>query len=232
MTMPTLLDGARIHAQRLRLGLTIAALAAQLGIGADLVRALEHGATSRIAALPVDVVLRLADTLHLAPADLFAPRPPDPTTAPASSADDRAIEAALLTHGDTITIDQLAEALGWPLGRLEHALTALDRRLQPTGIRLCRTGWHRYRIQPNHRALPEDACDLLDKAHHEHADLNLHTATLLGLLLQGFPLASKAWEGNDGLRQLRRQQLIDGDQPPFRLSADVRYSLLLEEYPE
>jgi len=42
-----------------------------------------------------------------------------------------------------------------------------------------------------------------------------------------------AWEGNDGLRrQLRRQQLIDGDQPPFRLSADVRYSLLLEEYPE
>jgi hypothetical protein len=30
---------------------------------------------------------------------------------------------------------------------------------------------------------------------------------------------------------LRRQQLIEGDQPPFRLSADVRYSLLLEEYP-
>ena len=27
-------------------------------------------------------------------------------------------------------------------------------------------------------------------------------------------------------------RLINGDQPPFRLSADVRYSLLLEEYPE
>jgi len=231
MTTSMLLDGTQIHAQRLRLGLTVAALAAQLGIGADLVRALEHGATSRIAALPLDVVLRLADILHLAPADLFAPHPPDPTTAPASSADDRAVEAALLAHGDTITTDQLAEALSWPLSRLESALGALDRRLQSTGARLCRTGWHRYRIQPNHRALPEVAWDDLDQAYHEQVGLNVHTATLLGLLLQGFPLASKAWEGNDGLRQLRRQQLIDGDQPA-RLSTDVRYSLLLEEYAE
>lgn len=42
---------------------------------------------------------------------------------------------------------------------------------------------------------------------------------------------SQAWESNnDGLRQLRRHHFIEGAQPPF-LSAGVRYSLLLEEYP-
>jgi hypothetical protein len=38
------------------------------------------------------------------------------------------------------------------------------------------------------------------------------------LLLHGLPVASKGWEDNDGLLQLRRQQLVEGDQPPFRLS--------------
>lgn len=99
------------------------------------------------------------------------------------------MEAALLTHGDTITTDQLADALDWSLGRLERALGALERRLRPTGARLC-------------------------------------------MLIHGLPVASKGWEDNDGLQQLRRRQLVDGDQPPFRLSADVRYSVLLEEYPE
>ena len=64
----------------------------------------------------------------------------------------------------------------------------------------------------------QDARDRLDRAHREHARLNLPPATLLCLLLHGLPVASKGWEDNDGLLQLRRQQLVEGDQPPFRLS--------------
>ncbi len=192
MTMPTLLNGAQIRARRVARGLTIAKLAAQLGISSDLARALEGGATSRAAALPLAVLVRLAHTLQLAPAELFTASAPDPV---AASADDRAIEAALLAHGDTITTDSVADTLGWPLGRLEHAL------------------WQR-----------------LDHAHQEQRGLTAATATRLCLLVRGIPLASDAWEGDGGLRQLRQQQLIEGEQPPFRLSADVRYSLLLDEY--
>jgi len=227
MTMPTLLNGAQIRARRVARGLTIAKLAAQLGISSDLARALEGGATSRAAALPLAVLVRLAHTLRLAPAALFTASAPDPV---AASADDRAIEAALLAHGDTITTDSVADTLGWPLGRLEHALRALDRRLQATGARLCRTGWHRYRIQPNRRPLPTETWQRLDHAHQEQRGLTAATATRLCLLVRGIPLASDAWEGDGGLRQLRQQQLIEGEQPPFRLSADVRYSLLLDEY--
>jgi hypothetical protein len=165
-------------------------------------------------------MLRLAHIRHLAPGELFAITKPDPATA---SADDRAVEAALLTHGDTITTDSLADALGWPLGRLERALGALDRRLRPTGAQLCRTGWHRYRIQPNRRALPKPAWQHLDHAHLEHHGLTTATATWLCLLIRGMPPASKAWKGDESLRQLRQQQLIERNQPPFRLTADIRY---------
>jgi transcriptional regulator with XRE-family HTH domain len=96
--MITLLNGPHLQARRVSLGLTVAALAAQLGIGSDLLRAIENSATSQIAALPLDVLLQLAHTLHIAPAELFSNQQPDPV---AASADDRAVEAALLAHGDT-----------------------------------------------------------------------------------------------------------------------------------
>lgn len=83
---------------------------------------------------------------------------------------------------------------------------------------------------PNRRALSAGAWQRLDHAHQEHSGLTAATATRLCLLVRGIPLASDAWEGDGGLRQLRQQQLIEGEQPPFRLSADVRYSLLLDEY--
>jgi hypothetical protein len=106
----------------------------------------------------------------------------------------------------------------------------LDRRLQATGARLCRTGWHRYRIQPNRRALPAEAWQRLDHTDQQHRGLTTATATRLCMLIRGISLASDAWEGDSGLRQLHQQQLIEGEQPPFRLSADVRYCLLLYEY--
>jgi transcriptional regulator with XRE-family HTH domain len=225
---PKLMNGSQIQARRVALGLTVPALAAQLGVGVDLVRAIEGGAIGRVASLPLDVLLRLAQTLQLAFAELFTTHEGDPVAAPGG--DDRTIEAALLTYGDTVTTDALAEALGWSYGRLERALDALDRRLQATGARLCRAGWHRYRIQPNHRALPERTWRRLDELHHQHVGLTAAAATWLYLLTVDLPVSGEGWELNKSLRQLRQQHLIDGDQPPYRLSVDVRYSLGLDEW--
>ena len=228
MSLPQkLLDGSQVRARRVALGLTVPALASQLGISIDVVRAIEAGAIGRVGSLPLDVLLRLTETLQLRFAELFTTHERDPVAAPGD--DDRAIEAALLTYGDTVTTDALAEALCWPYGRLEQALHALDRRLQATGARLCRAGWHRYRIQPNHRALPQRTWRLLDEAHYQHVGLTAAEATWLYLLTLDLPVSGEGWELDKSLRHLRQQQLIDGDQPPFRLSVDVRYSLCLDE---
>lgn len=227
MRLPAkLLDGSQVQARRVALGLTVPALASQLGLSVDVVRAIEGGATGRVVSLPLDVLLRLSQTLQLAVAELFTTDEHD-RVAPGD--DDRAVEAALLAYGNTVTTDMLAEALNWSYGRLERALQALDRRLQGTGARLCRAGWHRYRIQPNHRALPGRRWRLLDEAHYEWVGLTAPAATWLYMLTLDLPLSGEGWELDKSLRQLRRQQLIHGDQPPFRLSVDVRYSLGLDE---
>jgi transcriptional regulator with XRE-family HTH domain len=234
MTMPPkLLNGALIQARRVSFGLSVATMAARLGISADVLRAIEAGATGQVAMLPL-AVLRLAANLHLAPAELFTIPPADPIPA---SGDDQVVEAVLLAYGDTITTDTLAEVLGWPYGRIERALTALARRLHATGGRLHRAGWHRYRIQPNRRSLPEQVWRRLDQAHHEYAGLTPAAAIWLyhgwHSLTLNLPMGVgiNGWEHNPGLRQLRERGLVVGDQPPFRLAPDVRYSLGLDEQP-
>jgi transcriptional regulator with XRE-family HTH domain len=100
---PKLLDGSQVRARRVALGLTVPALASQLGISIDVVRAIEVGAIGRVGSLPLDVLLRLTETLQLGFAKLFTTHARDPVAAPGD--DDRAIEAALLTYGDTVTTD-------------------------------------------------------------------------------------------------------------------------------
>jgi hypothetical protein len=139
------------------------------------------------------------------------------------------VESVLLAYGDTITTDTLADVLDWSYGRLERALTTLARRLQGTGGRLDRAGWHRYRIRPNRRSLPEHVWQRFDQAHHEHAELTLDTATRLYQIALNMHLSTDGWEHDPELRQLRERGLVVGDQPPFRLASDVRYSLRLEE---
>jgi hypothetical protein len=121
--------------------------------------------------------------------------------------------------------------LDWPYGRPEQALTALARRLQTTGGRLDRAGWHRYRIQPDRRRVHEQVWRRLDQVHHEHAALTTAAAIWLYVLTLNLPVGGNGWEHDRGLRQLRERGLVVGDQPPFRLAPDVRYSLGLDEQP-
>ena len=93
----------------------------------------------------------MAHTVGLRPGDLFASLEPE---AVVSQPDDVATEAAIARHGDVIGRDDLATALGWSPARLLDALEVLDRWLAGTGIRLRRTGWDRYTLEPSASALP------------------------------------------------------------------------------
>src|ERR1700730_6026669 len=95
--------------------------------------------------------ISMAHTVGLRPGDLFASLEPE---AVVSQPDDVATEAAIARHGDVIGRDDLATALGWSPARLLDALEVLDRWLAGTGIRLRRTGWDRYTLEPSASALP------------------------------------------------------------------------------
>jgi hypothetical protein len=199
------------------------------------VQAIETGTLTHPAGISLATVLGLAHALRLAPADLFD----DPTTghaaqpAAAPTPDNHALEAALLAHGDTVTLDDLAEALGWSLGRLEDALHALYRRLEPTGARLTRTGWNRYRIDPDQQTLTSrQRHALAQRRRHadDHAGLGLAGAAKLYLLISGVPaqLQRQLWHDDPVVQRLSQQQLIT-DGLPYELTPEVRFSLGLEE---
>jgi transcriptional regulator with XRE-family HTH domain len=226
-------NGRRIRARRPELGLSVTTLAGQLGLATHTLHAIETGTlVTHPAGIPLAAVLGLAHALRLAPADLFTEPTTGHATQPAAAApDDRALEAALLAHGDTITLDALADALGWPLGQLEAALHALHRRLEPTGARLTRTGWNRYRIDPDPQALTSQQRHALAQRHRPdgHDGLGVAAAAKLHLLITGVPaqLQQQLWQDDPVIQRLSRQQLIT-DGPPYELTPEVRNSLGLQ----
>ncbi len=80
----------------------------------------------------------VADTSGHGTAAVTAPA--DTGLADTTEADSAVIEAAVADLPAPVTLDQLADALGWTLGRALAAVEALDERLEPTGLRLDRDG--------------------------------------------------------------------------------------------
>ncbi len=153
------------------------------------------------------------------------------------------LEAALVEHGATVTCEDLALALGWPLARIELALAALHQRFASTGARLHPVGMDRYVVVPNRRALTADQWIQLGQARSAHTPLTLEAATALYQIINlnagSCPTTSQrrrsqapsTWrtdqwdDADEGLRQLRDQGLLDADGPNFSPNEDVRYSL-------
>jgi hypothetical protein len=159
-------------------------------------------------------------------------RPPPPSR-PGTPCLTGSSATALLAHGDAVTLDALADALGCPLGRLEAALHALHRRLQPTGARLTRTGWNRYRIDPDQQALTiRQRHALAQRRQHaeDHDGLSVAAAAKLHLPSTGVPaqLQQQLWHDDPVAQRLARQRLAT-DGPPYELTPEVRFSLGLEE---
>jgi transcriptional regulator with XRE-family HTH domain len=137
------LDIAALRRLRLQAGYSTRRLARALGTSATTVRGLE--ADTNHEQMPLGLIVRLADLLHVAPAELFA-RCADEPSAPCD--DDRAVEAALASLEGLVSISDLARALDWTLDRACEALDVLEARLLHTGCRLHRNAWQQCSIRP------------------------------------------------------------------------------------
>ena len=226
-----------ITQRRIAAGLTIRQLAQQIGIEPAVVVELERGRVweGERTSLSVASLWRVCAALDLTMSELLGEDPPvsnDPPTG-----DDITVEAALVEHGGVLTRDDLALALGWSLDRLERALLALERRLQPTGQRLRRVGWNSYALHPRLGALGAAQRRDLHRAHAGRLALGPAVAFILLGVVNGSGIRAEEWlyrlpqADRNGIELLIRQGLIElDDRDRLMPSADVIYSLHQERW--
>jgi transcriptional regulator with XRE-family HTH domain len=127
----TLLDTRVLIERRLANGLSQSGLAKALGLpSAQAVRALKRGTNHEQWTL--HQLARLAETLGLAPAELFS-RPPPPTE-PTEA--ELKVEAALALAGKKLHRDDLARAFAWTLEGAGAACRRLRTRRASAGQRV------------------------------------------------------------------------------------------------
>jgi transcriptional regulator with XRE-family HTH domain len=218
-----MLDGELLRDRRIAANLSIRAVADQTGIPAQTLRALEAGRQAADRQLTLANLERLTLLLDVDTGELFI-RPARAATsgdAARSRVTDAGqdgdwdvvkLQAALLQHGGVLTRDDLADALGWDLQRLEHGLRALRDQLQSTGLRLRRASWNSYALTPAPAALSSQERQRLHSAVGARQPLAPEAAAVLyevtfGFRPAGWHYALLAAEP-DALRQLRQRTLV------------------------
>jgi transcriptional regulator with XRE-family HTH domain len=218
-----MLDGELLRDRRIAAGLSIRAVADQTGIPAQTLRAFEARRQAADRQLTLASLERLTRLLDVDTGELFI-RPARAATSDAAARSqftevgqgrDRDVvklQAALLAHGGVLTRDDLADALGWDLQRLEHSLRALRNRLQPTGQRLRRAGWNSYALTAAPAALTARERQRLHGAASARQPLAPEAAAVLYEVTLGFrpPSWHHALLAAEpaALRQLRQRSLV------------------------
>jgi transcriptional regulator with XRE-family HTH domain len=218
-----MLDGELLRDRRIAASLSIRAVAEQTGIPAQTVRALEAGRQAADRQLILASLERLTRLLDVDTGELFihpariatedaAARSQFTEAEQGRDRDVVKLQAALLAHGGVLTRDDLADALGWDLQRLEHSLRALHDQLQPTGLRLRRAGWNSYALTAAPAALTTRERQRLHDAASARQPLAPEAVAVLYEVTLGFRPAS--WHHAlvaaepAALRQLRQRSLV------------------------
>jgi hypothetical protein len=148
--------------------------------------------------------------------------------------DDVLVEAALATHGASITRHDLAVSLEWNLARVERALRALDSRLAETGLCLRRSGWDSYILTVRPRVLEAGAARRLRLAHDARVPLPDWAAALLSEIISGNAIQGLEKDiipepyRSVGVEVLVQRGLITATAHGYRPSDEVILSLRLD----
>jgi hypothetical protein len=180
--------------------------------------------------IPLGVLRRLCSILDVDLTELVETRGEGPDDEDGDVfADDVRVEAALAEFDDGLSRDGLAKAFGWPLERVERALASLENRLRPTGRRLRPIGWHCYALGPNLDVLTTEERSALARSSVQF--LTQEEAGALFQIAEGFGSASlfKAEPGAGAVKSLLRQGLIERKRGQYFVSADVAFSLALDD---
>jgi transcriptional regulator with XRE-family HTH domain len=223
--------GELIEHRRVAAGLTFSQLAHQLGLNADVVRRLSEG--EQLDRLPLSTIRRLCRLLDVEIDQLLAGR--RPARPPEPAPDDVKVEAAIARHGGVATREDLALALKWPLERLEAALRTLERRLQPTGIRLRQLGWNSYALTSNLQALSEEEARCLHRTCGGRMPLTTEAASVLLAIINH--VGHDIWiidellgPHRDGANSLAQQGLVVQRHGSTEPDEDVIFSLRLRSW--
>jgi len=181
--------------------------------------------------IPVGVLRRLCRILDVDLTELSESQSPrgDAEDDEVGPPDDVRVEAALAEFPDGLSRVRLAEAFGWPLDRMERALAALEQRLRPTGRRLRPVGWHRYALGSHLGVLTPEERSHLRRSTSDGLDHD--EAAALFQIVRGFSSVGlfSTGPGAQAVRSLLRQGLIERHSGWFVLSADVVFSLGLDD---
>jgi hypothetical protein len=105
----------------------------------------------------------------------------------------------------------------------------LEHRLRPTGRRVKRLGWHRYVLGPNLAVLnPQERSHLARAVTEGRGPIEHSTAMILRHIAEGWWSASIT--APPIVRELLQKRLIERRNGQFRLSADLNFSLRLDEH--
>ncbi len=197
-------------------GLTLTEVADRAGFNAS---DLERVGYDR---LPSSVYARLADILGLSQRQRLVSRA-EPT--PERPSDPSSLGAHIGEFPEGVTRDELAEALGWTLDRVERALAALDQALRPCGLRL--------RTRTNNRVALAGRLDQTEGRARMSIERGRGSPNLEELVARFvFRAITGVARVRDGEQEhadtARRRGLVDHRQGCMRTTAPVDYSLMLD----
>ena len=181
--------------------------------------------------IPFGVLRMLSQLLDIDLEDLVDPPPDAPCVEPG---DDIRVEAALASFPTGVARDDLARCFGWPLGRVESAIAALEARLRQSGRRLKRIGWHRYTLGPNLAILSPGERGRLSRTVPracERVDDQL-AATVLRYIIGGWDRSGTYRDAPEALRDLVDRYLIEQRGGRLEPTPDVVFSLRLDDFDE
>jgi transcriptional regulator with XRE-family HTH domain len=177
-----LLDGDRIRARRLSLGISERELARRLGVTGVVVNNLERGLNH--ADQDAGLLADLARHLGLPIADLFT-APPATQAEDGAAGDAAAVGALVAAAGRGVPATVLADATGWTLDRVTAALDELEVRLSAVGQALLRFGDGEVKLVPRVGAGDRDRLQAMLRRSFARTGMNLRQASMLHRVMRG-----------------------------------------------
>lgn len=231
--MSTLLNAGLVRARRLELGLSERELSAVAGLGQSVIRSLEAGTNHHD--LTLGEVHRLAATLTVDVTHLLArdqPERDDEAGADAhtdGSTDVGRVGSLLFAVNRLMAVESLAETTGLTLERTHTVLTELDLRLRTIGLRVHRLG-NDVRVSADVDAADAATLQRLWRAHLARRGLDIGQVHALHQVRAGRRGKTLTNDQRVTVSQLTNAGLLTRTaNGGAELSADVRYSLLLDE---
>lgn len=227
--MTTLLNSARVRTRRLELGLSERELSGVTGLGQAVIRGVEAGTNHKD--LTLGELTRLAAALTVDVAQLLTVAEPTTTAAKETQNGEHLARVCALLHdvNRLIPVESLATTTGHTLEQTHAVLAVLDAQLRTIGLRVHTLG-NTVRVCSDVDAVDAETLRRTWRAHLGRRGLDIGQVHTLHQVRAGRRSKTLTNDQQVTVNQLTNAGLLTRTTSGgAELSADVRYSLLLDE---